>query len=105
MITNWSLAVELAVELGSMIFFFLKEWLTTSGSSFVTVTFFFLAGAVILDFRLFLSEKRGRFVLSDRVFIGYGCYSHRGTTLYRTLPFPEHYSVPTGSDSRNSLNP
>ena len=31
--------------------------------------------------------------------------AHRGTTLYRTLPFPEHYSVPTGSDSRNSLNP
>ena len=31
--------------------------------------------------------------------------THRGTTLYRTLPFPEHYSVPTGSDSRNSLNP
>ena len=31
--------------------------------------------------------------------------TRRGTTLYRTLPFPEHYSLPTGSDSSNSLYP
>ena len=31
--------------------------------------------------------------------------THRGTTLCRVVRFQEHYSVPRGSDSRNSGNP